>query len=132
VVIFFTGIEYLNIIKVTGRKKLIIATINDFACLQSLILDTVKEGFDDHAVIEASGAVSILERKSYNCYSCSVWYHVRNWWSIGAELRADWRRDEAIRRPFAIVFRDPPAGWCHLLNTATAYGNGEMVLPSEK
>ena len=62
--IFFTGIEYLNIVKVTGRKKLIIATINDFACLQSLILDTVKEGFDDHAVIDASGAVSILERKA--------------------------------------------------------------------
>lgn len=46
------------------RRKLIIAGISDSTCLQFPSLDAVLEGFDVHAVIDTSGAVSVLEREA--------------------------------------------------------------------
>ncbi len=40
----------------TGRKKIIIAGISDATCLQFPSLDAILEGFDVHAVIDASDA----------------------------------------------------------------------------
>ncbi len=55
----------------------------------------VFEGFDVNAVIGASGAVSFLECEATIAIIAQAGAKVRNWWSIGAELQADWRMDEA-------------------------------------
>jgi hypothetical protein len=47
-----------------GRKKLIIAGTSDSTCLPFPSLDAVLEEFDVHAIIDASGAVSVLEREA--------------------------------------------------------------------
>lgn len=70
----------------TGRKKLIIAGISDSTCLQFPSLDAVLEGFDAHAVIDASGAASALERQATVATLAQAGVKVRNWWSVGAEL----------------------------------------------
>lgn len=62
----------------TGRKKLIIAGISDATCLQFPALDAVLEGFDVHAVIDASGAVSILEREATIATLAQAGVRVRN------------------------------------------------------
>ncbi len=113
----------------TGRKKLIIAGISDSTCLQFPSLDAVLEGFDVHAVIDASGAVSVLEREATVATLAQAGVKVRNWWSVGAELQADWRIDEAKGWPYAMVFREHMPSWGHLLDTATAYGTGQMTPP---
>ncbi len=115
-----------------GRGKLIIAGISDSTCLQFPSLDAVLEGFDIHAVIDASGAVSVLEREATIATLAPAGVKVRNWWSIGAELQADWRIDEAKGWPYAMVFREHLPSWGHLLDTATAYSNGQMVPPEKK
>lgn len=48
----------------TGRKKLLLAEISDFTCLQFPSPDAVLEGFDVHAIKDLSGAVSVLEREA--------------------------------------------------------------------
>jgi nicotinamidase-related amidase len=116
----------------TGRKKLIIAGISDATCLQFPALDAVKEGYDVHAVIDASGAVSVHEREATIATLAQAGVKVRNWWSVGAELQADWRRDEALGWPYAMVFREHLPSWGNLLDTAMAYASGEMTPPSEK
>ena len=116
----------------TGRKKLIIAGISDATCLQFPALDAVKEGYDVHAVIDASGAVSVHEREATISILSQAGVKIRNWWSIGAEIEADWRRDEALGWPYAMVFREHLPSWGNLLDTAMAYGSGEMVPPPEK
>jgi nicotinamidase-related amidase len=105
----------------TKRKKLIIAGISDSTCLQFPSLDAVIEGFDVHAIIDASGAVSVLEREATVATLTQAGVKVRNWWSVGAELQADWRIDEAKGWPYAMVFREHMPRWGHLLDTATAY-----------
>ena len=116
----------------TGRKKLIIAGISDSTCLQFPSLDAVLEGFDVHAIIDASGAVSVLEREATIATLAQAGVKVRNWWSVGAELQADWRIDEAKGWPYAMIFREHLPSWGHLLDTATAYGTGKMVPPEKK
>jgi nicotinamidase-related amidase len=116
----------------TGRKKLIIAGISDSTCLQFPSLDAVLEGFDIHAVIDASGAVSILEREATIATLDQAGVKVRNWWSVGAELQADWLIDEAKGWPYAMVFREHLPNWGHLLDTSMAYAKGEMVPPQGK
>jgi nicotinamidase-related amidase len=113
----------------TGRKRLIIAGISDSTCLQFPSLDAVLEGFDVHAVIDASGAVSVLEREATIATLAQAGVKVRNWWSVGAELQADWRIDEAKGWPYAMVFREHLPSWGRLLDTAAAYGTGQMVPP---
>jgi Amidases related to nicotinamidase len=124
--------EFRKAVDDTGRKKLIIAGISDSTCLQFPSLDAVLEGFDVHAIIDASGAVSVLEREATIATLAQAGVKVRNWWSIGAELQADWRIDEAKGWPYAMIFREHLPSWGHLLDTATAYGTGKMVPPEKK
>lgn len=116
----------------TGRKKLIIAGISDSTCLQFPSLDAILEGYDVHAVIDASGAVSALEREATIATLAQAGVKIRNWWSVGAELQADWRIDEAKGWPYAMVFRDHLPSWGYLLDTSTAYATGKMVPPEKK
>ena len=84
-------------------------------------LDAVLEGFEVNAIIDASGAVSFLEREATIAIIAQAGAKVRNWWSIGAELQADWRIDEAKGWPYAMVFREHLPSWGHLFDTATTY-----------
>jgi hypothetical protein len=100
--------------------------------LQFPSLDAIPEGFDVHAVIDESGAVSVLEREAAIATLSQTGVKIRNWRSIGAELQADWRIDEAKGWPYAMVFREHLPSWGHLLDTATAYDAGKMVPPKKK
>jgi len=113
----------------TGRQKLIIAGISDATCLQFPSLDAVQEGYEVHAVIDASGAVSIQERDATIATLARAGVKIRNWWSVGAELQADWRRDEALGWPYAMIFREHLVSWGNLLDTSMAYANNEMTPP---
>lgn len=115
----------------TDRKKLIIAGISDSTCLQLPSLDAVKEGFEVHGVIDAAGAVSVHEREATVATLAQAGVKIRNWWGVGAELQADWRRDEEKGWPYAVVFREHLPSWGHLLDTSMAYAKGEMVPPGE-
>lgn len=118
-------------VEATGRKKLIIAGISAATCLQFPALDAVKEGFAVHGVIDASGAVSTHEREATIATLSQAGIKIRNWWSVGAELQADWRRDEAKGWPYAMVFREHLPSWGHLLDTSMAYATNQMSPPAE-
>lgn len=123
--------EFREAVEATGREKLIIAGMTDATCLQFPALDAILEGFDVHGVIDASGAVSKIERESTISVLSQAGVKVRNWWSVAAELQADWRRDEAKGWPMAMIFREHLPSWGYLLDTSSAYDNGEMVPPPE-
>ena len=78
------------------------------------------------AVIDASGAVSVLQREAPVAAQSQAGAKIRNWWSIGAKLQADWRRNESKGRSYATVFREHLPSWGHLLDTSMAYESGEM------
>ena len=123
--------EFREAVDSLERKKLIIAGMTDATCLQFPALDAILEGFEVHGVIDASGAVSKLEREATISVLSQAGVKIRNWWSVAAELQADWRRDEAKGWPMAMIFRENLPSWGYLLDTSSAYDNGEMVPPPE-
>lgn len=117
-------------VEATGRKKAIIAAVTDTTCLQFPALDMVKDGYDVHGVIDASGAESPMAREASVATLAMHGVKVRTWFSVAAELIADWRRDEAKGWPLAagVVHEHLPA-WGYLLDTAMNYGTGRMIEP---
>jgi hypothetical protein len=78
-----------------------------------------------YSVIDASGAVSKHELEATISCVVRTGVKVRNWWSVAAELQADWRRDEAKGWPMAMIFREHLPSWGYLLDTSSAYVNGD-------
>ncbi|MGA2677111.1 MAG: isochorismatase family protein [Methanobacterium sp.] len=121
--------EFREAVDSLDRKKLIIAGLTDSTCLQFPALDAVLEGFEVHGVIDASGAVSKEEREATVSVLSQAGVKVRNWWSVAAELQADWRSDEDKGWPMAMIFREHLPSWGYLLDTSSAYEVGEMIPP---
>jgi nicotinamidase-related amidase len=100
-------------VEATGRKNVVIAAISASTCLQFPALDMVRDGYTVHGVIDASGSVSETEREVTIATLAANKVTPRNWFSVLAELRADWRRDEAAGWPVASTLTEtlPVYGW---------------------
>jgi len=119
-------------LEAAGRNKVIIAAVTDTTCLQLPALDMVEDGYDVHGVIDASGAESPMAREAAVATLAMHGVKVRTWFSVAAELIADWRRDEAEGWPLAAgAVREHLPAWGHLLDTSMDYANGRMEPPAE-
>ncbi len=116
----------------TGRRHVVIAAVTDSTCLQFPSLDMVLDGYDVHAVIDASGAEAPgqLVREAAVATMVQAGVRVRTWFGVAAELIADWRRDEAAGWPLAAgAVHDHLPSWGYLLDTAVAYATSGMEPP---
>jgi nicotinamidase-related amidase len=119
-------------LEATGRKKVIVAAVTDSTCLQFPSLDMVLDGYEVHAVIDASGAESPgqIVRDATVATLAQAGVKVRTWFSVAAELIADWRRDEALGWPLAGgPVREHVPAWGYLLDTDMAHLTGQMNPP---
>lgn len=114
-------------VEATGRRQAIIAAVTTTTCLQFPALDMVADGYDVHGVIDASGSESALAREAAVATMAAGRVKIRTWFSVAAELIADWRRDEARGWPLAAgVVHDHLPAWGYLLDTAINYATGRM------
>lgn len=123
---------FRHALEATGRKHVIIAGVTDTTCLQFPSLDMVLDGYDVHAVIDASGAEAPgqLAREATIATLAQAGVKIRTWFGVAAELIADWRRDEANGWPLAAgAVHDHLPAWGYLLDTSMAYGTGRMAPP---
>jgi nicotinamidase-related amidase len=105
--------EFRRAVEASGRRNVIIAAISASTCLQFPALDMVRDGYTVHGVIEASGSVSETEREVTIATLAANRVTARNWFSVKAEWRADWCRDEAAGWPVASGLTEtlPVYGW---------------------
>ncbi len=105
--------EFRRAVEASGRRNVIIAAISASTCLQFPALDMVRDGYTVHGVIDASGSVSETEREVTIATLAANRVTARNWFSVMAEWRADWRRDEAAGWPVASGLTEslPVYGW---------------------
>lgn len=105
--------EFRRAVEASGRRNVIIAAISASTCLQFPALDMVRDGYTVHGVIDASGSVSETEREVTIATLAANRVIPRNWFSVMAEWRADWRRDEAAGWPVASGLTEtlPVYGW---------------------
>jgi nicotinamidase-related amidase len=125
--------EFRLAVEKTGRKKIIMAAVTDTTCLQFPALDMIKDGYEVHAVIDASGAESAIARDAAIATMAAAGVRIRTWFGVAAELIADWRRDAERGWPLAAgAVHDHLPAWGYLLDTSMDYANGKMKPPSPK
>lgn len=88
--------EFVEAVKATGRKKLIMAALWTEACLTFPVLDALKEGYEVYMVADAVGGTSkdahdIALRRLENAGAVSI-----STVQLFCELQRDWNRTETV------------------------------------
>lgn len=124
--------EFRAAVEKTGRKKVIIAGVTTTTCLQFPALDMIKDGYDVHGVIDASGSESTLAREAAVATLSQAGVKARTWFGLVAEIVADWRRDEEKGWPLAAgAVHDHLPAWGYLLDSSMDYAIGKMTPPEQ-
>ncbi len=103
------------------------AGVTTSTALQFAALDMLRDGYEVHAVIDASGAESTIARDVSLAALTHAGVTARTWFSVASELLADWQRDIDQGSPlgFGVVHAHLTA-WGYLLDKAIDTIGGEM------
>ena len=85
--------EFVQAVKNTGRKQLIIAGIVTDVCVTHVALSAVEAGYDVFVVVDASGTFNTAVRDSSWKRMTANGVQLVNWFSVACELQRDWRND---------------------------------------
>src|SRR5690554_4598606 len=85
--------EFVQAIKATGRKQLIIAGVVTEVCVAFPALSALEAGFDVFVVTDASGTFNALTRDSAWSRMSTAGAQLMTWFAVACELHRDWRND---------------------------------------
>ncbi|MBJ9204300.1 MULTISPECIES: isochorismate family cysteine hydrolase YcaC [Citrobacter] len=85
--------DFVNAIKATGKKQLIIAGVVTEVCVAFPALSAIEAGFDVFVVTDASGTFNPLTRDSAWNRMSSAGVQLMTWFGLACELHRDWRND---------------------------------------
>jgi nicotinamidase-related amidase len=98
--------EFLEAVKATGRKKLIMCALWTEACLIFPALDALKEGYEVYPVVDAVGGTS-PEAHQYALQRIALaGGKFESWVQLICELQRDWGRADTIQAMRQVAF-DP-------------------------
>jgi nicotinamidase-related amidase len=90
--------DFVEAIKKTGRKQLIIAGVVTDVCVAFPTLSALEEGYEVFVVKDASGTFNEAVRTAALMRMAQAGAQMMNWFSVAAELHRDWRNDIAWAR----------------------------------
>lgn len=85
--------DFVDAVKATGRKQLIIAGVVTDVCVAFPTLSALEEGFEVFVVTDASGTFNPVVRDAALDRMSQAGAQLMNWFSVGCELHRDWRND---------------------------------------
>jgi len=85
--------EFVQAVRKTGRKQLIIAGIVTDVCVAFPALSALEAGYDVFVATDASGTFNESVRHAAWARMASAGAQLMNWFSIACELHRDWRND---------------------------------------
>lgn len=85
--------NFVDAVKKTGRKQLIIAGVVTDVCVAFPALSALEEGFEVFVVTDASGTFNTTVRDAAWSRMTQNGAQLMNWFSIACELHRDWRND---------------------------------------
>jgi nicotinamidase-related amidase len=98
--------EFLEAVKATGRKKLIMCALWTEACLIFPSLDALRNGYEVYPVVDAVGGTS-LEAHQYALQRIAhAGGKFESWTQLTCELQRDWNRLDTLQGVMQIAF-DP-------------------------
>lgn len=85
--------DFVNAIKATGRKQLIIAGVVTEVCVAFPALSALGEGYDVFVVTDASGTFDEITRLAAWDRMSQAGAQLMSWFGVACELHRDWRND---------------------------------------
>jgi nicotinamidase-related amidase len=85
--------DFVQAVKQTGRKQLIIAGVVTDVCVAFPALSAVEAGYDVFVVTDASGTFNPAVREAAWTRMAHAGVQLMNWFSVACELHRDWRND---------------------------------------
>src|SRR5246500_388165 len=88
-------IEFLQAVRATGRRKLIICALWTEICMAFTALDALREGYEVYPVVDAIGGTSPEAHRAGLDRVMQAGGQPVSWVSLAVELQRDWARPEA-------------------------------------
>lgn len=85
--------DFVNAVKATGKKQLIIAGVVTEVCVAFPVLDAIEAGFEVFVITDASGTFNALTRDSAWSRMTAAGAQLMTWFGMACELHRDWRND---------------------------------------
>ena len=95
--------EFLEAVKATGRKKLIMAALWTEACLSFPALDALKEGYGVYPVVDAVGGTSLAAHDAALRRMEKAGAQPISVMGLVCELQRDWARYDTIQEELKII-----------------------------
>lgn len=85
--------EFVDAVKATGKKQLIIAGVVTEVCVAFPALSAIEEGFEVFVITDASGTFNEMTRHSAWTRMTQAGVQLMTWFGAACELHRDWRND---------------------------------------
>jgi nicotinamidase-related amidase len=85
--------DFVNAVKKTGRKQLIIAGVVTEVCVAFPALSAIEAGYEVFVVTDASGTFNAVTRDAAWERMQAAGVQLMSWFAVAGELHRDWRND---------------------------------------
>jgi len=99
-------IEFLQAVRATGRRKLIICALWTEICMAFTALDALREGYEVYPVVDAIGGTSPEAHQAGLDRVMQAGGQPVSWVSLAVELQRDWARQDTVAAIIEIVLTD--------------------------
>ncbi len=103
--------DFVDAVKATGRKKLIMGALWTEACLLFPALDALNEGYEVYPVVDAVGGTSPEAHRAALERIVQAGGRPTTWNSVQCELQRDWNRTKTVPGFVQGFIENGTAGW---------------------
>ncbi len=97
--------DFVEAIKATNRKKIIMVALWTEVCLVFPALDALRDGFEVYPVVDAVGGTSVEAHRAGLERIVQAGGQPTSWIQLICELQRDWARTETVPGFSDIVFK---------------------------
>ena len=99
-------VEFLQAVRATGRRKLVICALWTEVCMAFTALDALRDGYEVYPVVDAIGGTSPEAHRAGLERVMQAGGQPISWVSLACELQRDWARQETVPAIVEIVLTD--------------------------
>jgi nicotinamidase-related amidase len=98
--------EFLQAVRATGRRKLIICALWTEVCMAFTALDALRDGYEVYPVVDAIAGTSPEAHRAGLERVTQAGGQPISWVSLACELQRDWGRQETVPAIYELVLTD--------------------------
>ena len=99
-------VEFVEAVRATGRRKLVICALWTEVCMAFTALDALREGYEVYPVVDAIAGTSPEAHRAGLDRVVQAGGQPISWVTLACELQRDWGRQETVPAVVEIVLTD--------------------------